>query len=430
MTKLKKVIIWLQEMYIKCTCTMLSISQDFIGFSGKISKKILNCITICEILIISILPRQLSYEIIKFHKNSFKKNTDYIFFLLLICLFIYLMYVLLTGCYLWITEDDLKKTTLYLDLLVRTIILMIIQIFLATSNLYLMVHGDNLKNQLDDYIEKLKQKNNKNININISKMDAWPLVNNGVKPEKRWPYTLPTPPGKDGKPGKPVPGCVTEHVENHYYSKQEQLDWAKRMQEARLEIYKCNSPILKQVNIDKLDKKINVAEARLLEMTIAKHSHWMLQKGYSRTGEEIAYVFALQKIHKETGRPMHPAHMEHTIIDLDRFLAINKEWAETYKGFFKLQKSMTCLPEGVDLEALNAYLDSVPSNLKTVDENNTPSGDKTDNLTTITEQTKIETEFSENKISNNKQKENIDNASKNLEQTTNKEQCDDSMDID
>ena len=92
---------------------------------------------------------------------------------------------------------------------------------------------------------------------------------------------------------RPKPGSVTSVVEDLAYTPAEKLEWIKFMQEKRKEIY-MEEPILKTLNLDFLDKKSNIAEHKLKELSWAQRGLEQWQKN----GEIVTLARIPWWIHK------------------------------------------------------------------------------------------------------------------------------------
>jgi len=68
---------------------------------------------------------------------------------------------------------------------------------------------------------------------------------------------------------KPIPGSVTPDVEDMSFTPTKKLEWIKFFQKKRLELYE-SEPIMKEINLDLLDKKSNIAQHKIKELIDAR----------------------------------------------------------------------------------------------------------------------------------------------------------------
>ena len=169
---------------------------------------------------------------------------------------------------------------------------------------------------------------------------------NQANPDSRW---------NQWKPGmKPIPGSVTPDVEDMCFTPAERLEWVKFFQKKRLELYE-SEPILKEVNLDLLDKKSNIAQHKLKELIDArqgleqwqKHgdAFWQTCPPYSVRTTQQNCVNQLIEITKGLGRPVTGDSLLMTVKIREDYLRVNKAWSSTFDGLYKDQLSRPYFPE-------------------------------------------------------------------------------------
>ena len=153
---------------------------------------------------------------------------------------------------------------------------------------------------------------------------------------------------------KPKPGSVTSVVEDLAYTPAEKLEWIKFMQQKRKEIF-LEEPSLRMLNLDYLDKKSNIAEHKLKELSWAQRgleqwqkngdNFWNAAPGYSVRRFQQTAVQQLININAGLGRPLTADNLLITANDREQYLRVNKRWSETFDGFHKDQLDKPYFPE-------------------------------------------------------------------------------------
>ena len=153
---------------------------------------------------------------------------------------------------------------------------------------------------------------------------------------------------------RPKPGSVTSVVEDLAYTPAEKLEWIKFMQEKRKEIY-MEEPILKTLNLDFLDKKSNIAEHKLKELSWAQRgleqwqkngeNFWNHAPDFSVRRLQQNSVQQLININAGLGRSLTADNLLLSANDREQYLRVNKRWSETFDGFHKDQLDKPYFPE-------------------------------------------------------------------------------------
>ena len=203
----------------------------------------------------------------------------------------------------------------------------------------------------ENYLKGNQTKELKNLHINcmdrpmLDKFQQVPIIGQ-ANPDNRMSVWIPG--------SKPIPGSVTSVVEDLAYTPAEKLDWIKYMQEKRKEIY-LEESLLKTVNLDYLDKKSNIAEHKLKELSLAKRgleqwqkngdAFWNTSPSYSVRRLQQTAVRQLININGDLGRNYTPQNLIQTANDREEYLRVNKRWSDTFNAFHKDQLDKPYFPE-------------------------------------------------------------------------------------
>jgi NADH-ubiquinone oxidoreductase chain 5 len=199
-------------------------------------------------------------------------------------------------------------------------------------------------------------KSNKNIilkDIHINFMDKntveqfqqVPIVGQ-ANPNNRW---------NQWRPGmRPIPGSVTPDVEDMSFTLAERLEWIKFFQKKRLELYE-SEPIMKEINLDLLDKRSDIAQHKIKELIDARQGleqwhkfgdiFWQVYPSYSVRTNQQNCLRQLIEINKGLGRPTTLDSLTMTIKNREDYLRVNKAWSMTFDGLHKDQLNKPYFPE-------------------------------------------------------------------------------------
>ena len=153
---------------------------------------------------------------------------------------------------------------------------------------------------------------------------------------------------------KPVPGSVTSDVEFMSFTLSKRLEWIEFFQKKRLELYE-REPLMKEINLDLLDKKSNIAQHKLKELIEARQGleqwqkygddFWQVSPPYSVRSIQQDCVKQLIEINKNLSRPTSPDYLFLTAKNRENYLRINKEWSITFDGLYQDQVNKSYFPE-------------------------------------------------------------------------------------
>jgi NADH-ubiquinone oxidoreductase chain 5 len=191
----------------------------------------------------------------------------------------------------------------------------------------------------------------KDININymdrdkIEQFQQIPILGQ-ANPDNKW---------NQWKPGmKPIPGSVTPDVEDMCFTLPKKLEWIEFFQKKRLELYE-SEPLMKEINLDLLDKKSNIAQHKLKELIDARQGleqwqkygddFWQIFPPYSVRTTQQDCVKQLIEINKNLGRPTSPDYLFLTAKNRENYLRVNKAWSVTFDGLYKDQVNRSYFPE-------------------------------------------------------------------------------------
>ena len=276
-------------------------------------------------------------------RNKIFNKNNIITILLTSLLIFFFRYILFSLDY----TPNISFILIYLFKGIKTIIDSLSSDFNTFMLLDDKVNGENLLNKSNN------SKELKNLHIHFmdrEKLDQFqqtPIVGQ-ANPDHRW---------NQWTPGtKPIPGSVTSDVEDMVYipGSPERLEWLEFFQKKRLELYKTE-PILKQVNLDLLDKKSNIAQHKLKELYDAqrgleqwkKHgdNFWQPSPSYSVRTAQQNCVKQLLDINKNLGKDYTPDNLLDTANNREAYLRVNKKWSETFDGLHKDQLNRPYFPD-------------------------------------------------------------------------------------
>ena len=124
-------------------------------------------------------------------------------------------------------------------------------------------------------------------------------------------------------------------------------------QKKRLELYE-KEPLMKEINLDLLDKKSNIAQHKLKELIDARQGleqwqkygddFWQISPPYSIRSTQQDCVKQLIEINKSLGRPTSSDYLFLTAKNRENYLQINKAWSMTFDCLYQDQVNRSYFP--------------------------------------------------------------------------------------